>query len=239
MPSLAPACWLCCPSCSWQGRQEFPPHQSMTCSCALVWRGIEEPGKVQRLTKACSEHCMGLTTSLERRWRGSKNQQVNLQEENTWKAFKSKGLHLESSELQTVGYLESILRKYHMFLLCLFLCSSLPVWLFFAALFAQPQGSPKLQLLLRDLFGPQLFSHRPLVWPLSQSCSKLGAWEDILTGQGAKGSCTVPYIPWQNLYYSCLLSSQFTVTCNQGYSIHCHTVIRDKMCKNRDSPCCF
>lgn len=145
-------------------------------------------------------------------------------------------------ELQVVEYLENILRKYHMFLLCLFLCSSLPVWLFlryFDALFAWPQGSLKLWLHLRDLFSPHICSHSLLVWPLSHSCSTLGAWEDILMGQRAKVSHTVPYVPWQKLYHSCSLSSQFTVTHNQGYSVHCHTVIRDKMCKDRDSPCCF
>lgn len=124
-----------------------------------------------------------------------------------------------------------------MFLSCLFLCSSFPVWLFFwyfAALFVWPWGFLKLQLLLKGLFGPHNCSRSPLLWPLSHSSSKLGAWEDIPTGQRAKS--TVPYVPWHKLYHSCSLSSQFTVTHNQGYSLHCHTVIRDKMCKSRDFP---
>lgn len=103
--------------------------------------------------------------------------------------------------------------------------------------FARPRGSLKLQLLLRDLFGPHICSCSPLTWALSHPCSELGPWEDILTGQQAKGM--VSYIPWQKLYHSCSLSSQFTVTHNQGYGTHCHTIIRDKVGKDRDSPCCF
>lgn len=69
------------------------------------------------------------------------------------------------------------------------------------------------------------------------SCSELGTWGHSLTV--GKGQLPVPYVPWQKLCDSCSLSSQFTVTHNQGYSIHCHTLIRDKICRDRDSPCCF
>lgn len=58
-------------------------------------------------------------------------------EENAWKAFKSTGLHLEASELQIVGYLESILRKYHVLtlLILMFFLSSMTVLTIFCCSF--------------------------------------------------------------------------------------------------------
>lgn len=116
--------------------------------------------------------------------------------------------------MQIVGYLESILSKYHNLAFLTFM--------FFSSYFS-------------DVLGPHIGSLSSLVWPLPHPAVSWGHGKAAL--QWTKGSCLLPYVSWQKLCHSHLLSSQFTVTHNQGYCIHCHTVIRDEIRKDRYSPC--
>lgn len=78
---------------------------------------------------------------------------------------------------------------------------------------------------------------QPLGVATVTSCSKLEAWGDSLTV--GKGQLHGPLCSLAEALS--FLLAVIPVYChhNRRYSIHCHTVIRDKICKDRDSPCCF
>lgn len=151
---------------------------------------------------------------------------MNSQQNNAWKAFKSKGLsrhhgeHLGRRLLDTWKVFSEDTT-----------CSCLAFVCFFSAALYSAAHSEPVVIFQRLVWT----TNSPLVWPPSRSHSKLGAWEDVL--QWAKGSCTAAHVFWCQLYCSHSLSSWSAVTRHQGnYSRSCHS--RDKIRKNRYSLCC-